>query len=288
MNVEAMGVHVAINASMYVAEGTPVVWQLISPEIVYSDSAHICIILGKILIFFVFFFSIGKTYALFTVKIYKADDPKQEVGSCTEVKFVYQSVNEDNIPLLIVYSYDPKIEHMNYKLLAERVLAENMLSTTAATSDTLPGVQAVPDSERRKRDDATMAPTATSPPIPGCRVNELTINAQDLRYLNPNKNPKGFNVIMPVTYNAGICGGKCDRSLPSNSGSDHALFIHLLLGTEGFKQQQKSHYSYTQCCVPISYKPLEVLYEDDVNNLSINIIKDMIIKECECLDVLDF
>lgn len=195
-----------------------------------------------------------------------------------EVKFVNKNDNETTIPLLIVYSYDPKMDNINYKQLADRTISKIAEPATSAT--------AVQMGRRRRRSTTTQS----------CGFHPLMIQGSDIYDGIVGVTASDFRVSYPQNYNAGICGGTCSNSIPSGSSSNHAPFIHLLLRNQAFKDKHINDYysyltgvSFAQCCVPVVFKPLAVLYVAN-GATNINIIQNMLISPngCECLDVIQF
>lgn len=186
------------------------------------------------------------------------------------------------MPIFIVYSYNPKIEKINYQDIANGVI-ENMLlqdaedsaptqaPTRAPTQAPAPAVSAA-GSNRRKRE------------IPNCQVNDLIVDGSSIFNLMVGSTASNFRVGAPTSYNAGICGGSCENVLiPDSLTSNHAPFVYLLVEQQAFKQ--KHQYTFERCCAPVKYGPLTVFSYSD-GSASINVIEDLIIKECECLDII--
>lgn len=224
------------------------------------------------LIKFFFLLTAGKTHAVFQVDVYKdllqfGNTPKNPIH-CTEVKFIYQSFTDDNVPLFIVYSYDYKINEINYKEI------EDYIANELQATSTEPQV-----SERRKR-------SKNDPPA--CKVNQLDVDSSlILPSMLRNSNNQELEVMMPDSYNAGICGGLCNSQTPFNT--HHSTLISLLIDepssiSHGYTNIKKS-------CSPVSYRGLEVFVrnvDEPGTSFFIFIIPNMIIDKCECIDIVDY
>lgn len=214
--------------------------------------------------------AIGERYAIFHVKVYKTvpDLDSKNAMPCTSIKFVDRDFTEETKPVYIVYSYNHEIENINYNDIANEVI-ENILTTdgdSAAVSQTGP-------SRRRKRQIQH-----------NCKVNEMRVNKDNIYNKMVGSVSQDFEVVVPLSYNAGICGGACDTSLiPDGSPSNHAPFVYLLIEQKKFRDLHG--YSFQRCCAPVKYGPLTVFSTSDGSH-QINTIDNMIVKQCQCLDII--
>lgn len=119
--------------------------------------------------------------------------------------------------------------------------------------------------------------------IPTCQVNELMVQGNKI-YNSMIGVEEDVTIILPQEYNAGICGGTCRQEAPQSS--HHSTLIFLLLGEAAFGETHS--YEIKQCCSPVKYKGLNVLFRTENGGSVINVINDMVIEECECLDIVDF
>lgn len=212
--------------------------------------------------------STGETHAIFHVKIYKDFEMKQ-MTSCIDVKFININYSDDTVPIFVVYSYNPVIENINYNEIADEVIEKMMSEEAAGGSVSVGGVQG----QRRKRQVST------------CQVNELIVGGEKILNRMVGSRAADFSVLFPEVYNAGICGGSCKTTLlPDKSDTNHAPFVYLLLEQPSFKE--KFSYSFSRCCAPVRYGPLQVFSMSDGSS-NINTIEDMRIEECECLDIIN-
>lgn len=189
---------------------------------------------------------------------------------CETVKFTYQAYTDITTPILIVYSYNKNIEKINYRDVVSSTILDEYMSESISTT--------APTPARRKRAAGQF-----------CGVHDLIIETKHISGAMASSNASDFTILFPTTYDAGICGGKCGGVIPDNSPSNHAPFLFLLLERETFKGHYLENHGYVfeQCCVPVSYKPLVVLTSGDMTT-SINTIQDMVIHQCECLDIIKF
>ena len=185
---------------------------------------------------------------------------------CNAVKFIYHDYNDDNKPELMVYSYDHKIDSITYKQVMERLAS----TPTEDLSLTQPQQQG-----RKKRTVAHQTPD--------CTANDLHIEGSKIFEYILGLDPGTFEVEFPEVYNAGICGGLCHSSTPINS--PHSTLLSLLLGESNFRDSLD--YEVQKCCTPVKYRELSLLYILN-GEFMINIINDLIIDKCECLDIVVF
>ena len=178
--------------------------------------------------------------------------------TCSEAPLQFVTAkdnNPDHHPLLMVYTYDPDAENIDY----------SMLSTMVAVP---------PTTETRKRQ------AVATNLQPSCTVHPLEVTKEDL---NGIPLIKGHTIHLPASYNAGICGGECETTFPNEP--QHAQLIHLLILRNKFRAHG---YSFTQCCAPVQYLPLDVLSVSTQAVVQINRLKNMKIKKCECIDIATF
>lgn len=218
--------------------------------------------------------SIGESYAFLELSIFKDLNSymAREKMACTELKFTYDDFTEEDTPLLVVYSYDPKLKNINYQAIAKRTLDE--VSTTGT-----------PVTTTRKRRRRSINSNST---IPGCTRHSLWVKGSKIFPELVGKQPGDtFEVVIPDQYDAGICGGGCSRTFPVNAPSNHAPFIHVLLGISDFIEQQNNNFNYTECCAPVEYTQQDVLARS-ATGVAIHIIPNMKITKCECIYIADF
>lgn len=224
----------------------------------------------------------GEPYAVFKLQVYPYDERLQLSPplACEDdlVPFVFTRDNTDTEPFLVVYSYDDEVEQINYGLIMDQLERDaqdqpTIASPSVSTSTDIDTNQAL---ARRKRD----ATPVELPLPPTCSVQQLNVTAADLNRLSVIR---GSQVFLPLSYNAGVCGGKCGSKFPR--GPQHAALIHILLNQGTFNDRHG--YSFSQCCAPVRYTSLETLTRSGYE-FRINILTDMKIMQCECLDVIDY
>lgn len=217
-----------------------------------------------------FLTSTGEPHAVFVIRVYK-DGP--DLGDkipmpCKAIKFVNKDYNDDTEPIFIVYSYNPKIEKINYQNIADTVIENIILAEESPQS---PAIDTA--GKRRKRE------------VPTCQVNNLLVDSRYIFNQMVGSTASDFSVRAPSYYNAGICGGSCKNVLiPNSMTSNHAPFVYLLVEQPSFQAQHG--YTFKRCCAPVRYGPLTVFSVAD-GTASINVIENLMIKECECLDIIE-
>lgn len=189
---------------------------------------------------------------------------------CTQIQFTHTNAVEDTEPLLVVHSYDPEVDNIGYKTILDQLERSE--------------VQA----RRRRSNQPVRSPRQTNTvqrphEIPFCQVYSLTITSEEI----PKKRP-GETIVIPSSYDAGICGGDCGLSLPSAGDLKHNLLIHTLQTTNAFRDRHD--YNISRCCAPINYDKLLVVVNPPESDRSafVRIIPNMQVVQCECLEIVDF
>ncbi len=177
------------------------------------------------------------------------------------LQFHYTKSNDELEPLLVIDSFDPESENIDYSLLTASIPAPTIAQR----------------SNSRRSADTTGQPGYN----PSCERNDLQVRREDL---NSIKLIRGHSIKLPTSYNAGICGGQCEISFPN--GPLHATLIHVLIGRNSFEEHG---YTFKQCCAPVAYDPLDILSMSNENQVvKITRLKNMIITRCECIDIVQF
>ena len=184
-----------------------------------------------------------------------------------QLQFVYSSEdNAEHEPLLVIYSYDPAIEQVNL----ESIL--NELNTNTTPTPTVDEGTESPTNTEGKR-SVVNQPTR-------CRVKRLEITKD---HLNNIPFIKTGDIILPESFNAGICGGVCSNRFPQKS-SAHAELVHLLLHTRAFTGLNYSKYQ--QTCSPVRHRAVEFLvHQKNDGAFEIIIRNNLQITDCACLEV---
>ena len=182
------------------------------------------------------------------------DAPLQFISSKEE--------DEEHEPLLVIYSYDPEEENLNLEAILNRLESASTPGPTGMT-------EAPTVSERRKRNEP-----------PHCHVRDLYISTTHLNQIKFAGT--GQTIILPTSFNAGICGGRCQSQFPRVS-SQHAALVHLLLQRRFFSGL--NYNKYKQTCSPVRYSPIEFLVRGPDDSFQILIRHNMRITDCDCLDV---
>ncbi len=215
------------------------------------------------------FFFFVETLATFNISIYRNifEYRDHKPMLCPTFHFIYKDTTAENIPLLIVQSYDPKLAKFNVKNLSEQP------STTPSSTD------ASLSTRRRKRDDAS----STIVPKPACQVHAFNVSTEHVLIALDMEG----DVIYPIIYSAGLCGGECLSELLTGA-SNHAMFLRYVLDYGGRAGHQTDHSISDKYCVPIQFKPLHVLMETADKRSRITWINDMEITKCACIDYIRY
>ncbi len=202
---------------------------------------------------------------MFKVSIYKdvnemqAKDAKETYDCGQNVKFAYEGFTDENMPLLITYSYDPRVANVDYKMIAAQARATQIVASA--------------DTARRKRQI-----TET------CRKHPLIVKSTEILFGIVSNDPS-CEIVYPSEYDAGICGGTCDETLPG-SHTNHAPFINILISSNSFSSRHPT-YNFKPCCVPVKYRSLRVYTQSPDKSSTIVTVDNMIIDQCDCIDILE-
>ena len=203
------------------------------------------------------------------MKLFKEDPKVNDKASlpCTEIKFVDRDFTDDTKPTYIVYSYNLDIENINYNSIADGVILSMLQEEQTGEAVNQVGVN-----RRRKR------------AVPHCKVNDLIVPGSSIHKEMVGSTAEEFIVVHPPSYNAGICGGSCDVSIiPSTDSGHHAPFVYLLLEQQAFRETHG--YTFQRCCAPVKYSP-ETIFSTSDGAAQINVLNDLKIARCECLDII--
>ena len=163
------------------------------------------------------------------------------------------------MPTLIIFIYDKRLEHLDHQMNARKSYVDNAQQ---------PPMEGMISRQRRHADV--------------CQVKPLTvpINTRIIRQIIQNIAQKKFNVRIehPQSFNIGTCGGICDSRIPTNSPSNHAPMLDLMLKAGIVTGNYKA------CCVPVKYRSLIVWASGHGATTSFE-IDDMLVDRCECLDI---
>ena len=172
------------------------------------------------------------------------------------VEFAFDTFTENNVPNLIIYSFNQAINHPDFRKIA-RDLPAVPPPTLPNTSD---------DSNRERRQ------------VPTCKSRPLVVNTSELFSVWTN----GSRVLAPATFDARICGGICTHRSPRLSMSTHDPFIADLIDLMRI-EPSSSAFAFDHCCAPVRYRDLRVISTTG----TIYTIPKMILEACECVDVMN-
>ena len=201
---------------------------------------------------------------------------KKSPEDCKDARlqFVYSPQDDKNAehePLLVIYSYDPTMEQVNF----QSVLNEYGNNTTPATTEA-EGSES-PTNAEGKRSVRSVANQSTR-----CEVQPLKVTKE---HLNRISFIDGGRVMLPDSFNAGICGGVCSNRFPRLKETPaHASLVHVLLQTRAINGLQYNKYQ--QTCSPVKYAAEGFLVaRGDV--FEIQVRQHIKITKCDCLEVFN-
>ncbi len=185
----------------------------------------------------------------------------REQSECDKgIEFVTNSYSQSSVPLLVVFTNDQSLKAVNYASVERAYLKEQMNEHA---------VDVVSSHSRRKRQTTT------------CGVYPLTIPTATITEEITGRN--SFTIISPLSYNAGICGGRCLYQTPVTT-IRHTLMVNLYFRLNPIP----SGYSISQCCAPAYFSPLVVHGHEPGASLVKLILPHMSVNTCECLEVVKY
>ena len=120
--------------------------------------------------------------------------------------------------------------------------------------------------------------------LPACRLNNLNIATANIHL--PDNLLEG-KILLPVTYNAGICGGQCGNTFPMHM--THSQLVHMLVTSQSFEytKPQGMNTDFEQSCSPVQFSSLVVIFLK-AGSTRLVTLNNMRITKCDCLEVLRF
>ena len=215
----------------------------------------------------------NKKIKFYIVTYNSLDDlSKDEKGkNCSESSIQFdQGVEDDDLkPLLMIYSHDFDIVRFNVSAL-----------TAAAEEDS--------DNHAQRRQASSTTATTTQQPdaMSRCRKHELQIGLSTFNRIWHTAQVSQ-TAIYPSTFNINVCGGDCERHIPSLMTAQNAIILYYLHTNN--HQTPISNTVWGQCCAPVRYRSIDTLFSLPESDGEVRIItlKDISVKECSCLSILD-
>ena len=173
----------------------------------------------------------------------------KQVLSCEEVFSQGEEDPMNTEPLLIVYTNDHDSEFFKHMLKEERKLSK--------------GPATIQPKETKR--------SAVKVQNVGCHRKEMMVTADSL-------SAGDVHVLLPKSFDAGVCEGHCTK-LQLSPHTDHAHILSLYYRNNVDLSEVPS-----RCCVPISYKKLNIIFYNAANGE--HIIKQNVLaqaNECDCL-----
>jgi len=196
------------------------------------------------------------------IEVHKLKSPTSVAGrfECHEnFPLVASGVHSSSVPLLVVFSNDLRLKEINYETL------EKKLSSESGRSDIV--LQGTESHHRKKR------------ALASCSLHSLVLPTSAV-FISPNIiDSSSFSITSPTTFDAGICGGYC-RHNPPHSNVHHTLLVNLYL-----KFPSSHGYRISQCCLPVSYRPLILKGSEEGASIVEKTLENMSISFCGCVDV---
>jgi len=172
---------------------------------------------------------------------------------------VNNNLDEDQTPILVVYSFEREKESADYNLTTE-ILLQQLKDFDKNLTDNV----------RRKRSSSMNI---------ACTLFDLEIPTRNIP-LNFIGSYTTFKAVYPKSFNAKICGGFCANNNVHDEAKHHPLLINILRNAD-----ELSRYNFGQSCAPIAYEPLYIYGVADYQVPMVRDISNMVVTKCGCLDI---
>ena len=186
-----------------------------------------------------------------------------------------EDLDRDKEPLLAIFSYDPTSENLDLAALLNESADLTQPEEKRSVGSEVVGSEMEEQRHRRTRSGAS---AEVSVPTPCHQLNPLIITAN---HLKTNNLIKG-DIIQPQSFNARICGGYCE-GLTFQYTTMHTALVQLLLRRGHLSD---TGYKFTSCCAPVEWEALDILYRTPNGVFKINRYSNVIVKKCECVNVI--
>ena len=189
--------------------------------------------------------------------IVELKDSEKELG-CTNI--LTESKDQDQQPLLVVYSIEPNYEDIPIIKGIRRMMSRQGQAKRQAVV--------------QKRE--SMKELSSS-----CAKHTILIHKE---WLNTNIVTEG-TIIGPSKISADVCGGNCNRTVPV--GPSHAIMFHLLAtSNKGQPATLESPAQYSRCCVPLEYDHGSFIMKQTVEGKTVYSmwkLKNASVRKCGCI-----
>lgn len=179
--------------------------------------------------------------------------------NCSTIEHAYEDAPADYCPLLIVQSYDTKLDNMDFSS------AMNLTQLTPESSSP-------PPSHPVKRS------------TPACQVHEFDVST-DFMFYFIDDSYSSATIIAPLWVDVGICGGACLSGLP-HPAETHIQHINAVIDY-GMARTWYPEYHFVKTCAPMTFQDLSLILITQ-EATQIVVIPDMIVDRCNCIDILGF
>ena len=127
--------------------------------------------------------------------------------------------------------------------------------------------------ERRSLDIGETLDCSTS-----CQVQSFQVNLSSILPY----------VIVPTTYNAGICGGSCERNPPEmRSSLPHTYLVHSSIDSKTLTSSSSCLDAVVQrYCIPTGYRSMAVIILLE-SGLEYRVVSNMVVNQCDCVEVVE-
>jgi hypothetical protein len=174
-------------------------------------------------------------------------------------------IDKDFQPLLMIYSHNLDDIMLNVSALIEAADSKQRRDVSSTTSYS--GVS-----------DATPTPD----PMGSCRKHNYEIDRDTFNTIW-HLGQSSQDVLVPTTFNIGVCGGDCDRDVP-RSLAQHSIILYYLHLRD--HQTPYRNIAWGQCCAPVKYRSVETLFSLPNNGeFRIVTLRDLSVERCSCLTI---
>lgn len=163
----------------------------------------------------------------------------------------------DNKPLLMIYSHD---------------LNTFMFDVDAIKNAT---------EEKKREHRSTSTENSTEVLNQGCTKHNLQISLETFNKIWRLGHSSQL-ALYPPNIDINVCGGQCQHNVPLSSAQHSIVLFYLAIR----HSPPYDNVEWSQCCAPVKYKNLEVLFTLPNDEMRIVLLKNLSVERCSCLNII--